>query len=198
MDEIMTMPSTSTTALHPATVPASERDYCGQAQGEWALPSSHVGGSQNSKDAPREDFLAQAALLNLMGQTPISFHRLYVDITGNVITGLWLSSVLERVAQAKPEEFQEDDYVFRLSATQCHQVTGITASQQRTCRRDLISLGMLSEQSGPGRVPEYRLHLNVVADAILQASASLANSLEEVHQQQGSSSSQPVISKRYG
>ncbi|MCC9162552.1 hypothetical protein LNA76_04355 [Alcaligenes sp. MMA] len=198
MDEIITTPTISTPALHPAPLPPAERDGGGQAQREWALPSSQIDGSQNNKDAQREDFLAQAALLNLMGQTPISFHRLYVDITGNVITGLWLSSVLERVAQAKPEDFQDDDYVFRLSATQCHQVTGITASQQRTCRRDLIALGMLSEQSGPGRVPEYRLHLNVVADAILQASASLANSLKEVHQQQGLSSSQPVLSKRYG
>lgn len=198
MDDIITMPTTSTTALHPAGLPLAEGDCGDHAQREWALPSSQADGSQNNKDAQREDFLAQAALLNLMGQTPISFHRLYVDITGNVITGLWLSSVLERVAQAKPEEFKDDDYVFRLSATQCHQVTGITASQQRTCRRDLIALGMLSEQSGPGRVPEYRLHLNVVADAILQVSASLANSLEEVHQQQSPSSSKPVLSKRYG
>lgn len=199
MDKILTMPMTSTTtAHHPATLPLSERAGGDRPQREWASPTTSHDKPQNNEAATGEDYLAQAALLNLMGQTPISFHRLYVDITGNVVTALWLSSMLERVAQARPEDFQDDDYVFHLSAMQCHQLTGITASQQRTCRRDLIALGMLSEQTGPGRVPEYRLHMNVVADAILNASASLATSLEKSQQHQAPSLSQPALCKRYG
>ena len=46
--------------------------------------------------------LAQATLLNWLGQSPITFHRIYVDITGSVVSGLWLSYALNKAARALP------------------------------------------------------------------------------------------------
>lgn len=122
-------------------------------------------------------FLTQAALLNWLGQTPISFHRVYVDMTGNVITGLWLSHALAMAARAQPQAFDGDDFVFTMSARECEVATGITRAQQVNCRQSLVRLGLLSEEGGQRKTPTFRLHMNAVAQRMLHASEPLAQAI---------------------
>ena len=42
--------------------------------------------------------LTQAVLLDWLGQQPIAFHRVYVDISGSVTAAVWLSMVLAHMA----------------------------------------------------------------------------------------------------
>ena len=121
--------------------------------------------------------LAQATLLNWLGQSPITFHRIYVDITGNVVSGLWLSYALHLASRAAPKEFEDNDFVFGMSARDCEVATGITRGQQAGCRRALAELGLLSETGGQRRAPTYRLHMDKVADRMMHASKTLASTL---------------------
>lgn len=121
--------------------------------------------------------LAQATLLNWLGQSPITFHRIYVDITGSVVSGLWLSHALNMASRAAPKEFEGNDFVFGMSARDCEIATGITRGQQASCRRALAELGLLSETGGQRRAPTYRLHMDQVADRLMCESRTLANAL---------------------
>lgn len=122
--------------------------------------------------------LGQAALLEWLGQSPISFNRAYVGIAGGVLPALWLSAAMERVAQAKAGEFEPNgDFVFAMSTQECETATGLIRSQQLRCRRDLIGAQLLSEQAKPGAAMLYRLHLERVARALMAQSAPLAERL---------------------
>ena len=48
--------------------------------------------------------LTQAILLDWLGQQPIAFHRIYVDISGSVTAAVWLSLVLSRMSGISSEQ----------------------------------------------------------------------------------------------
>lgn len=121
--------------------------------------------------------LTQAALLNWLGQTPISFHRVYVDMTGSVVAGLWLSHALAKAARAQAHEFEGNDFVFAMSARECELATGITRAQQVNCRQSLSRLGLLDEEGGKRKTPTFRLHMDAVAQRMLHASEPLAQTI---------------------
>ena len=117
--------------------------------------------------------LSQATLLNWRGQAPISFHRIYADVAGVIVPGLYLSHLLNRVSHAMPSEFDGNDYVFVMPFTECETVTSITRNQQVTCRKSLIDAGLLSEHV-PYKKNTYRLHMQAVAEAMTKVSNYLA------------------------
>ena len=117
--------------------------------------------------------LSQATLLNWLGQAPISFHRIYADVAGGIVPGLYLSHLLNRVSHAMPSEFDGNDYVFVMPFTECETVTSITRNQQVTCRKSLIDAGLLSEHV-PYKKNTYRLHMQAVAEAMTKVSNYLA------------------------
>ncbi len=122
--------------------------------------------------------LGQAALLEWLGQAPISFNRAYVGLAGGVLQALWLSAAMERVANAKAHEFEANgDFVFSMSETECEAAIGLIRSQQHKCRRDLVASGLLSVTSLPPAPPVYRLHLDCLARKLLAQSAPLAEHL---------------------
>lgn len=145
------------------------------AQQPLALrPSAEPSDEQSSVPAA---CLTQAALLNWLGQTPISFHRVYVDMTGSVVAGLWLSHALAKVARAPAHKFKGNDFVFVMSARECEMATGITRAQQVRCRQRLSHLGLLNEEGSKRKTPTFRLHMDAVAQRMLQVSASLAEAI---------------------
>lgn len=117
--------------------------------------------------------LSQATVLNWLGQAPISFHRIYADVAGGIVPGLYLSHLLNRVSHALPTEFDGNDYVFVMPFTECETVTSITRNQQISCRKSLIDAGLLSEHI-PYKKNTYRLHMQAVAEAMARASNYLA------------------------
>lgn len=122
--------------------------------------------------------LGQAAMLEWLGQTPISFHRAYVELTGGVVPALWLSHAMSRVTSARAHEFEPDgDFVFSMTAIECEAATGISRAQQLTCRRALAAAGLLSERSVKRQPTVFRLHLDAIARKLLAQSAPLAETL---------------------
>ena len=92
--------------------------------------------------------LGQAALLEWLGQAPISFNRAYVGLAGGVLQALWLSAAMERVSNAKAHEFEVNgDFVFSISEAECEAAIGLIRSQQHKCRRDLVASGLISVNS---------------------------------------------------
>lgn len=122
--------------------------------------------------------LAQATLLNWLGQAPITFQRIYVDITGSVVSGLWLSYALALAARAPARDFEGDDYVFTMSSRDCEAATGITRGQQVKCRKALADIGLLSEEGGQRKAPTYRLHMAEIAARMMRESEDLAVALQ--------------------
>ena len=106
--------------------------------------------------------LGQAALLEWLGQSPIAFHRVYVDLTGGVLPALWLSHAMDRVSRANAASFEPNgDFVFAMSAHECELATGITRAQQTSCRKQLVELGLLSQRQLAGGQRAVSLGLEV-------------------------------------
>ena len=122
--------------------------------------------------------LAQATLLNWLGQAPITFQRIYVDITGSVVSGLWLSYALALAARAPSRDFDGEDYVFTMSSRDCEAATGITRGQQVNCRKALAEIGLLSEEGSQRKAPTYRLHMAEIAARMMRESEDLARALQ--------------------
>ena len=162
----------STYAFIPS--PAIGADPASRAPHPHVAVGSSAASSSNDANA---SFLGQATLLNWLGQRPISFHRIYVDITGSVVAGLWLSHALGRAANARPGEFEADDFVFSMSARDCEAATGITRAQQAGCRQRLVELGLLSVVGEQRKTPVFRLHMHRVADCMVKESQSLASAM---------------------
>lgn len=118
------------------------------------------------------ELLKQAVLLNLLGQPPVTFHRSYVDITGGVVSALWLSHAMDKTV-ASPN----GGHVLEMTARKCEEETGITRAQQATCRRQLIALGLLSEEDRRGNVRRYRIHADRLAQCLMRQAQPLATLL---------------------
>lgn len=129
---------------------------------------------RTSFDEPDEGGLnvSGAALLNLFGQPPIAFHRVYADISGGVLQGLWLSHAISRAQLAERNDFDGDDFILRMSSDECEKATGITKPQQITCRRDLESAGLITVEGKEGKTSIFRVHLDAIHVAVSKDAAN--------------------------
>jgi len=107
----------------------------------------------------------QAVLLDLYGQTPVAFHRVFVDLTASVTAALWLSHAVALVQQRTGQEG-----VFLLSQEDCHQATGLSRREQENARARLREIGLLTEQRR-GRLVEHRVDMELLAQRLLSHSA---------------------------
>lgn len=135
---------------------------------------------QDEADAASR-YLQQAMMLDWLGQPPLSFHRVFVNITGNVLAALWLSHALDRRGEAGNfgEPPLQGDFIFQMTAAQCEEETGITRAQQITCRRVLADKGLLSEQGSQGKTLRYRIHKARLLQCLLEQAAPLAQVLRQ-------------------
>lgn len=143
---------------------------------------------RTSFDETDEDGLnvSGAALLNLFGQPPIAFHRVYADISGGVLQGLWLSHAISRAQLAERNDFDGDDFILRMSSDECEKATGIKKPQQISCRRDLEVAGLISVEGKQGKTTIFRIHLDAIHNAV---SKDAANDLLRWHRMQSPPSS---------
>ncbi|MBW8831355.1 MAG: hypothetical protein JF606_18415 [Burkholderiales bacterium] len=107
----------------------------------------------------------QAVLLDLYGQTPVAFHRVFVDLTASVTAALWLSHAVALVQQRTGQEG-----AFLLSQEDCHQATGLSRREQESARARLREIGFLTEQRR-GRLVEHRIDMELLAQRLLSHSA---------------------------
>jgi hypothetical protein len=154
-----------------------------------ALPSlpgasSTVPGDVGWDGAPMADSsLTQAVLLDWLGQQPIAFHRIYVDVSGSVTAAVWLSLVLSRMSGATGEPTDATGiYGFTLARTLCEVETGLTEAEQRKAHRQLVKAGVLSvtyprkNETHPGKTPSpsFKLDLRKLTALLLARSEGLA------------------------
>ena len=107
----------------------------------------------------------QAVLLDLYGQQPLAFHRVFVDITGSVTSALWLSHAVG-LANSR----SGDEGIFSQSQDECQHATGLSRREQEGARARLRDIALLSERR-LGRVVEYHLDLRRLAQQLLDHSA---------------------------
>lgn len=132
--------------------------------------------------------LTQAVLLDWLGQQPIAFHRIYVDISGSVTAAVWLSLVLSRMANVPGEQIDASGiHRFTLARTQCEAETGLTETEQRKAHRQLVKAGVLSvsypkkNETHPSRTPSpsFELDLRKLTALLLARSEDLAEMVRQ-------------------
>ncbi|WP_157559285.1 hypothetical protein [Hydrogenophaga crassostreae] len=129
--------------------------------------------------------LTQAVLLDWMGQQPIAFHRIYVDISGSVTAAVWLSMVLSHMASGLSQIDAQRIYRFTLGRTQCEAETGLTDAEQRKAHRLLVKAGILfvrypnksEAHSATTHTPSFQLDLRKLTALLLTRSEGLADML---------------------
>lgn len=117
--------------------------------------------------------IQSAMMLEWLGQAPITIHRAFVDLTGNVLAALWLSYALERA----PGKDETGSVLIEMTSAECQKATGITRAQQQTCRKSLVDLGILAEEGEKGRALHYRINTQRLMDLLVQQVQPLTDAL---------------------
>lgn len=117
--------------------------------------------------APATGKIETDLLLDLLGQTPIVFHRCYVGITGSVTAALWLSYAVYHLTENTPE----DDGWFSKSQLEWEQETGLSRREQESARKLLVGLNILRERRpGLQRPMQFQIDLDVLMQRLQEQS----------------------------
>ena len=114
------------------------------------LPEPPSSGDVNLDPERRID---PGLLLELFGQAPIVFNRIYVDLTGSVTAALWLAFAVYHVCE---RESAPGNW-FSKSQQDWQRETGLSRCQQESARKQLRTLGVLEEQRHPNTPLTYRI-----------------------------------------
>lgn len=148
-----------------------------------SVASTASAGDRSDAMLLADSSLTQAVLLDWLGQQPIAFHRIYVDITGSVTAAVWLSLVLSRMASSSVDHIDaEGIHQFTLAKYQCETETGLTEAEQRKAHRQLVNAGVLSvsyprkNEKFPGKTPSptFKLDLRKLTSLLIARSEGLA------------------------
>jgi hypothetical protein len=129
-----------------------------------------------------ESMLEEARFLHWFGQETIAFNRGYVDITGNVVSALWLSFVLERMPEdvrADRAHLVDDRYEFHMTGADCEAATGITRAQQVGCRAQLEALGLLQVDGIRGKAARFTVNLSRLREIMTEQSRPLLVAMQQ-------------------
>lgn len=125
-----------------------------------------------------QDALRKAALLELLGRKPVTFHRIYAEIAGGVLPAIWLTQAMAFAAKTNETPLNDKGgTVFTMTARECEEETGLTRSQQAMCRRKLMQAGLISAFGKEGRMARYLLHRDVIGQRLLNVARPLAQQL---------------------
>lgn len=158
---------------------------CPASRAPNVLDPSAVEVGVDSDEALREE----ARFLHWFGQETIAFNRGYVEITGNVVSALWLSYVLERMSVelgAERAHLRDERYRFHMTGADCQTATGITRAQQAGCRRQLEDLGLLQVDGIRGKTGSYTVNLRRLREIMTDQSKPLLAALQKARACQGS------------
>jgi hypothetical protein len=127
---------------------------------------------------PDDPALVHAVLLDWLGQQPVAFSRVFVDITGGVLAALWLSNLLALVqAQHGQLDPTTGVFAFMLTAKECQAQTGLSEREQSRARAQLTALGLLAAPGGKASRSRLCLSLQRLAELMLQHSRPTALAL---------------------
>lgn len=128
-----------------------------------------------------ENLRQEAVLLQWLGQETLSFNRSYVDVTGNVLSALWLSYVVDRIPTYLREgtgSAAGDAFSFAMTGQECEAATGISRAQQVTVRRQLAEAGLLNESGSRGKAVLYTVHLDRLRTRLQDTAQPLMDALQ--------------------
>ena len=111
-------------------------------------------------------------VLEIFGQNPIVFHRIYVDVTGDILAALWLSYAVYYQNEV-PEAFH--DGWLSCSQAQWQADTGLSRREQERARRRLRELDLIVERRQPNAPMQFRVNFDCLFDR-LEAAAAQAQS----------------------
>jgi len=126
--------------------------------------------------------VTSAVLLDWLGQQPITFHRVFVDITGNVISAIWLTYALSSLTSDVRSAMDDQGlYQFNFSTEGCSSQTGLTALEQKKCILNLQQLGLVIKTSARAQRGQVRISINLqgLANQMLEHSKSLALAMHQ-------------------
>jgi hypothetical protein len=95
-------------------------------------------------------------LLELFGQAPIVFNRIYIDIAGSTSAALWLAYAIYHVCE---READPGSWFSRSQEDWTHE-TGLSRREQESSRLRLRTLGILEERRQQNAPLAYRLVLD--------------------------------------
>jgi hypothetical protein len=181
-DEIEFVPAALLSFNTPKAAPATKRPAMPTLP---SLPSSGAKGTHATYEASvlAESSLTQAILLDWLGQQPVAFHRVYVDISGSVSAAVWLSMALSRMTSADTQGIDVNGiYQFTLATAQCKVETGLTQLEQHKAHRQLSKVGILSfsypdkNEENPNATPSpsFKLDLERLTALVLSQSEGMA------------------------
>lgn len=127
-------------------------------------------------------YIHSAMMLEWIGQAPIMIHRAFIDLTGNVLTALWLSYAVEKAKEVMEQD--TSSVIISMSASECEKQTGITRAQQQTCRKALIALGLLTEEGEQGKTLNYRIHIRQLMQMLEKQVQPMADAIRYSEQVQ--------------
>ena len=108
------------------------------------MPAQCQLAQRHSRHVAADDGIDPAVLLEILGQAPIVFHRIFVDITGSVTAALWLSYALYALEESPPIQAGW----FSKSQDDWQRDSGLTRREQETARKRLRELDLLEERRG--------------------------------------------------
>lgn len=181
--------SLGVTSRQPTDLPHLASAAMSSAMPPQLASAQALGGQEVRPDMPLTDaHLTQAVLLDWLGQQPIAFHRIYVDISGSVTAAVWLSMVLANMAGCPAEQTDEKGvHRFTLSTVLCEAETGLTEAEQRKAHRQLDQAGVLKasyprKQAGganAAKPPSFELDLRRLTALLLARSEGLAEMVRQ-------------------
>ncbi|MBX3686998.1 MAG: hypothetical protein KF909_12730, partial [Rhodocyclaceae bacterium] len=117
-------------------------------------------GTRRSSDSCLADagVVGELVVLEILGQAPIVFHRIFVDIMGSVTAALWLSYALYALAK-----HPERESWFWHTARDWLESTGLSRREQESARRVLVGRNLVLQQRAG--MPA-RLHFKVNLDEL--------------------------------
>jgi hypothetical protein len=135
--------------------------------------------------APRHDSVSTmqlpsridpSLLLEIFGQAPIVFNRIYIDIAGSVSAALWLAYAIYHVCEREAEPGSW----FSRSQEDWTRETGLSRREQESSRLRLRKLGILEERRQQNAPLAYRLVLKRLYELMeLHSRAGNAGSTSE-------------------
>lgn len=125
-------------------------------------PYAHLDDPYEGEMMESQHGIDPTLLLEVLGQIPIVFNRIYIDVTGSVTAALWLAYAVYHLS----ERGCDNAGWFSKSQQEWELDTGLSRREQETARARLRALSLLEERRLPNQPLAYRIMLPALRSAM--------------------------------
>lgn len=154
-------------------------------------PSERSSGIAPSASVPHTEPLGveQLALLDLYGQAPVSYDRVFVDICDGINAAVWLSHALGLHRGLPPTS----DGWFLNDQRECSRLLGLSVKEYATARARVTAKGFVESRRFGARV-QFKLNTQVIARALIDQARKTWAQAEAAMQQRDGKPGKPARS----